>query len=1137
MTSDPFIADIHVHSKFSRATSPSLDLEHLYIWAQRKGIRVVGTGDFTHPQWFSLIEEKLESAEPGLYRLKKEIARCCDEKIPPSCRAPVRFLLSSEISNIYKKKDRTRKNHNLVFFPKIEDVRRFNAKLDAIGNIGSDGRPILGLDARDLLEIALEISQEGFFVPAHIWTPWFSMLGSKSGFDSIEECFGDLSPHIFAAETGLSSDPAMNWRVDGLDRITLISNSDAHSPAKLGREANIFTTELNYYAMRSALESGDRDHFGGTFEFYPEEGKYHVDGHRKCGVYFTPAETRRLSGKCPVCGKPLTLGVLHRVEDLATRDEGIRPERAFPFYRLIPLDDMLSEILQVGAGSKKVQQTYHSLLNDLGSEFDILHYMSRDRIETAGIPLLGEAIERMRDNRVTFYPGYDGLFGTVKLFSDEDRKRLLGQRTLFSAFEKKIESPAIVQQALPDDRLKSADYLPPKTGIKEKPAVPAIRLNPEQQAAVAYSEGPLMIVAGPGTGKTRTLTHKIARLIQNGSDGRNMLAVTFTNKAATEMKDRLRALLGKEQPLPFVGTFHSLGYRIIADSMKNGSLTVIDEKTRKGLAGDVLAINGVKPKKDGFALDDLIRWIVEAKQKMISCGDRLNDICDRHLLSAFSRCYATYEHLLKINDLVDFEDLIYRSTQLLENDLTIGERYVGRYTDIFVDEYQDINGGQYRLVQLLAGDRANVTIIGDPDQSIYGFRGSEMACFDWFKQDYPTTRTLFLTRNYRSTKTILEVSTQVICNNPQFISDSGRKRVYSDVEGRRTIEVVAAETEKSEAVAIGKTIEKMVGGTGFFSLDSGAVDGSRQGDSFGFSDFAVLFRTRIQGEVIETILEKAGIPCQRVDRRAVLEHPGVQSIVAAFKVLHGVGRFEDIAVMGKIVYPAPSAKALEILKIWAYNNELSVTAALNQARRLPVPKMGKARQQRLYRFTSQMAEYRKQMENLTVARRIEWIFEKAGFDQKVTADACFEAGYRQLMATAGKYGSDAVNFLAALALSSNTDIYDHRVEKVSLLTMHTAKGLEFPVVFIAGCEDTWIPYSSAKRPADPEEERRLFYVALTRAKRHLFFTKANRRRINGRLETRQWSPFVKEIEDSYKRYRQKPWKKAEPPAQKQLSLF
>ena len=313
MISDSYIADLHIHSKFSRATARNLDLEHIYIWAQLKGITVVGTGDFTHPEWYSQITEKLETAEPGLYKLKKDIARSCDEMVPSSCRAPVRFLLSCEISNIYKKKDRTRKNHNLVFFPDLEQVQRFNARLDSIGNIHSDGRPILGLDARDLLEIVLETSDQGFLVPAHIWTPWFSMLGSKSGFDSIEACFDDLSSYIFAAETGLSSDPAMNWRVADLDNITLISNSDAHSPSKLGREANLFKGEMSFYAMRTAMQNGDKKQFAGTFEFYPEEGKYHVDGHRKCSIYFTPAQTQSHLGNCPVCGKALTLGVLHRV--------------------------------------------------------------------------------------------------------------------------------------------------------------------------------------------------------------------------------------------------------------------------------------------------------------------------------------------------------------------------------------------------------------------------------------------------------------------------------------------------------------------------------------------------------------------------------------------------------------------------------------------------------------------------------------------------------------------------------------------------------------------------------------------------------------------------------------------------------
>src|SRR5210317_1275786 len=296
-----FIADLHVHSKFSRATAKNLDLENLYIAAQLKGISVVGTGDFTYPQWFSEICEKLEPAEEGLFKLRDEIAKLCDEQVPNSCRSLVRFILSTEISNIYKKKDKTRKNHNLVLVPDLAVAEKFSAKLDSIGNIKSDGRPILGLDARNLLEILLETSDQAFLIPAHIWTPWFSMLGSKSGFNSIDECFEDLTPNIFAVETGLSSDPPMNWRVSGLDGLTLVSNSDAHSPLNLGREANLLNTDLTFEAIKSAIKSGDPGQFLGTVEFFPEEGKYHFDGHRTCNVRLHPQETMENKGKCPVC--------------------------------------------------------------------------------------------------------------------------------------------------------------------------------------------------------------------------------------------------------------------------------------------------------------------------------------------------------------------------------------------------------------------------------------------------------------------------------------------------------------------------------------------------------------------------------------------------------------------------------------------------------------------------------------------------------------------------------------------------------------------------------------------------------------------------------------------------------------------
>jgi uncharacterized protein (TIGR00375 family) len=1144
----PFIADLHIHSKFSRATACNLDLENIYIWAQLKGITVVGTGDYTHPEWISDINRKLEPAEPGLFRLKTDIARSCDEFVPVLCRAPVRFMLSCETSNIYKKKGKTRKNHNLVFFPDIDCVRRFNTRLDLIGNINSDGRPIIGLDARNLLEMVMETSEDGFLVPAHIWTPWFSLLGSKSGFDSIKDCFEDLSPYIFAAETGLSSDPSMNWRVSDLDRITLISNSDAHSPSKLGREANLFKTEMNYYAIRAAMENGDDDQFAGTFEFFPEEGKYHVDGHRKCEVRFTPAQTRFHKGMCPVCGKPLTRGVLHRVEELATRPEGCRPQRWFPFYRLIPLDGLLSEIFRVGSQAKKVKQTYRALLSRLGSELKILHFLDRETIETADVPLLAEAILRMRGNRVSFSPGYDGLFGKVQIFTDCERDRLLGQGRLFSGFEKSLEplqrmhsrplDVASPQLAAVDQHSPPVHSDDPSMGsVISDPVERVICLNDEQQTAVDHPDGHLVIVAGPGTGKTRTLTHKIARLIEGGADVDHLLAVTFTNKAAKEMKERLGAILGRSSSLPFVGTFHALGYRILKRSMADGMLSVADEETCRGLVRDAMALNGLLEKGSVISVDDMTGWIVSAKQKMLSSEDCLNGLCPHDRLVHFVRSYDTYEHLLRIQSLVDFEDLIFRTVGLLEKKPEMRDRCAGPVSDIFIDEYQDINAGQYRLVRLLAGDHANIRIIGDPDQSIYGFRGSNVNCFKWFMNDFPGSQTVHLRKNYRSTRTILDVSAQVINKNPEKPESGGRHAVYSEMTGDGHIPVMQSASEKAEAVAIGKTIEKMVGGTGFFSLDSCAVDGATDQGRLSFADFAVLFRTRSQGKVILKSLQKAGIPCQLIDRTRVLDHPGVKAVISVFKLLHGVGIIDDIQNAAGVFNSSVSKSSVKILRDWTYRNNLSVAEALVQSCRLPIPHMGHARQHRLYKFIKGLSSFKKKIEGLPAEEILELILRRTALKERYRADPLFERGSGHLLETGKAHQKEIAGFLSAIALCKDADVYDTRAEKVALITMHAAKGLEFPVVFIAGCEDGLIPYRSATRPTDIEEERRLFYVALTRAKKHLFLSKADQRRVNGHIQPRQGSPFLKDIDNRYKRVFVSRGKKNEKPTQKQLSLF
>ena len=356
-----FISDLHIHSRYSRATSKECTPEHLDLWSRRKGIDILGTGDFTHPAWREELKEKLERAESGLYTLKKDF-RLKDDT--PGVKTDPRFVITGEISSIYKKNGKVRKVHSVILLPSIETAELFAKKLEAIGNIHSDGRPILGLDCHDLLEIMLETCPDAIYIPAHIWTPHFSLFGAFSGFDTIEECFEDLTPHIHALETGLSSDPPMNWRLSALDGYQLISNSDAHSPAKLGREANLMDIELSYEGLSGAIQEGKG--LAGTIEFFPEEGKYHYDGHRKCHLCLSPQEAEPYNGKCPVCGRKLTIGVSHRVEQLADREDGYVLKNARPYESLVPLPEVIAASTGRSAASVKVQKDYMEMLKKLG---------------------------------------------------------------------------------------------------------------------------------------------------------------------------------------------------------------------------------------------------------------------------------------------------------------------------------------------------------------------------------------------------------------------------------------------------------------------------------------------------------------------------------------------------------------------------------------------------------------------------------------------------------------------------------------------------------------------------------------------------------------------------------------------------
>ncbi|MFA6465426.1 MAG: UvrD-helicase domain-containing protein, partial [Desulfurivibrionaceae bacterium] len=524
-----YIADLHIHSPFSRATSKAGNLQGLAAWARVKGIHLLGTGDFTHPGWFSQLKEQLEPAEPGFFKLK-------DEAIPPALpqvtpeALPSRFLLTAEISSIYKRHGAVRKVHNLLYVPDFASAERINSVLAGIGNIESDGRPILGLDSRDLLEILLEKAPEGFLVPAHIWTPWFSLFGSRSGFDTIEECYGDLSPHVFALETGLSSDPDMNRLIPPLDRFALISNSDCHSPGKLGREANIFNTGFSFSDLREALQNPLTGGFAATIEFYPEEGKYHCDGHRNCHVCLEPVETRKIGAICPVCGKPLTVGVLHRVMELAERTEPYYPPGSPAVHSLIPLPEVLGEILGAGPATKGVMALYAKVIDRFGSEFALLLDTPIEEINRMS-PVMGEAVARIRAGRVIRTPGYDGEFGVIRVFAEGEREELAGQISLFAGKKRAQPAKNPERNPLPLEKKGASPADRPK---------PARNPNPEQLAAITSKAETILVAAGPGTGKTFTLVARIEHLLKaEHAKPEEMVAITFTNRAAREMQERL----------------------------------------------------------------------------------------------------------------------------------------------------------------------------------------------------------------------------------------------------------------------------------------------------------------------------------------------------------------------------------------------------------------------------------------------------------------------------------------------------------------------------------------------------------------------------------------------------------------------
>jgi uncharacterized protein (TIGR00375 family) len=1016
VAADTYVADLHIHSRYSRACSRDLTLPNLAWWARRKGIALLGTGDFTHPAWLDHLRENLVPAEPGLYRLNSEDT--VTRGLPASLQAtaPARFMLSVEISTIYKRDDRTRKVHHLVYVPDFEAAARFTTALGRIGNLTADGRPILGLDSRDLLEIVLESSPDAYLVPAHIWTPWFSALGSKSGFDAIADCYADLAEHITAVETGLSSDPEMNWRVSSLDRYRLVSNSDAHSPAALAREATTYAGVPDYFAVK------DGRTLRGTLEFFPEEGKYHADGHRACGVTWEPARTRANGGRCPECGKPLTVGVLSRVEDLADRDDG-QGRRAERVEHLIQLHQVLGEINGVGAKSKTVEAQLNHLVARLGPELDILRTVPTDAISQAGGDELGEAIARLRRGQVSRIPGYDGEYGVITLFEPGELRTGAGAPQLETLFDvpyprrpeppKAVRTPA-APKAVKEPKKQAPPIPPPPSphepfepmlaGMEEVGTGLLDRLDAMQRVAASAPGGPLLIVAGPGTGKTRTLTHRIAYLCAElGVFPERCLAITFTRRAAEELRERLDALLGEVGEDIVVGTFHSVGLTILSENAKAAGLPA-----------------------NWRIADDTER--AQAREK---AGD--DDLA--------------YAKLLRQQDLVDLDDLITMPVDLLRDEPALVDQYRKRWQWIFVDEYQDVDEHQYELLRLLSPADGNLCAIGDPDQAIYSFRGADVRYFLRFAEDFTDARLVRLTRNYRSSAPILAAAVQAIAPSSLVRGrrlDPARLDPESPLVGR-----YYAATAADEADFVVRTLDELVGGLSHRSLDSGRVDSRAVAPgTLSFSDIAVLYRTDAQAGPIVEALSRAGVPVQKRSHNRLRDRLGVQ--VIARELRHAGGLGGSLAARVKLT--------TQIL-----------------AQRYATPTLD--------------ADH-------------------------VTPEDIWTAA-ELLMPLAHRTGDDLQRFLQAIATGAEVDALDPRAEAVNLLTLHAAKGLEFPVVFLVGCEDGLLPLRwPGTTPAEGEvaEERRLFFVGLTRAQSRLYVTHAARRFRHGAEREQAPTPFLDAID-------------------------
>ncbi|HIU17858.1 MAG TPA: UvrD-helicase domain-containing protein [Candidatus Avidesulfovibrio excrementigallinarum] len=1131
-----FLADLHIHSRFSRATSSRLTVPHLAVWSRLKGLAVTATGDFTHPGWREELRSLLVRDDAsGLYKLKSapDIAHEAPGYTAPAGdsdpRGPL-FVLEAEISSIYKKDGAVRKVHNLVYMPDLDSVDRLCRKLEQIGNLASDGRPILGLDSRDLLEMVLETDERGVLIPAHIWTPWFSLFGSRSGFDSVEACFGDLSPHIFAMETGLSSDPDMNRCWSALDRMVMVSSSDAHSGENLGREATAFSGSPSYEGMFGALRraaageepAGDCA-WNGTLEFFPEEGKYHLDGHRACQVVLDPEETRRLHNRCPVCGRELTVGVLNRVMALADRKEP-RPPAGTGFVSLIPLAEIVGELLGVGSKSVKVRARCAELLGRLGPELEILCRLPEDTLRHEW-DLLGEAVSRMRRGHVFRQGGYDGEYGVVRVFAPEERDRLCGSRRsrqgVLSAAPRAgasaltpagVPAPGLagrgVQPAaavmaeghmtrLPEEACAGDDGVagtPERAGFRKRKAAgpashlmqpvllladagkdrrmqtpgkpapcaahtdgsdpgrdgpsesvaPALREQAEfsaatvqetppvgvlaeswsaaQRKAIMAGPGPVLVLAGPGAGKTRTLIGRLTRLLDEGIAADRLAAVTFTRRAAGELRDRLKAA-SAGAGMPAADTLHALA---LPFWLGKRPIILAEESARAAFAR-CAADSGLTDRKVLRAAFD----------RLALCRERLTspEEADRPLLER----YTTWK---RERGLADYTDL-------LENWLArlVSGEVVRPWDALLVDEIQDLSPLQLALLRaLLPSDGRGFFGIGDPDQAIYGFRGAQPDVAAALASFWPGLQIVTLDESYRAGEAILTSARALLAGK----GACGSLHAARDLPAR--LKLFSAPDAAREAAWIAGEIGRLLGDTSHTLADA-----RRQTDALAGScspgELAVLVRLKALMPPLREALFARGIPVAVPEAEAFWDEPRVALLLGM------AARMWDRPAALPDTLP-PSLLSLD-RDVWREGPDAVLAACASTP----------------------------------------------PFDPLVRDLAAFRE-LRRRWREAGSWEA----LLDWVCLRQELDLAREAGEKVRIMTIHAAKGLEFRAVFLPALEEGLLPFAGpdltapgmqvdallAKSSEAIEEERRLLYVGVTRASEAVYASHAARRRLYGR---------------------------------------